>query len=321
MTNAVTFKGTPSIPPAIPPSDVPRMYEGMQIAIYGTIFDPQTKVQKASSRCTVARYILVGQVIVDAVNGANSITIRGGRGAIGGDDDIGTNGFTSKAAISANNVYSKWRAQLSAPGSLASFQKAKTEAMQVVSSSAVTFTVAATLGTSIPAPSTTLISLTADTPYSDIPANTHLQLGDLTSGEVVAVSSACTAIALTGSGLTSTCTILRWWPTSAQISVAVGTKATRVTYTQQLTPPLISFTISTTALTAGATTITLSADTKFTGASLVVGDVLLVNSEAIKSAPHVRDPLRYNITRPIYGAVGCRHNCYKFSNFYGGSSC
>ena len=180
-------------------------------------------------------------------------------------------------APTAVGSVSNWRAQLSAPGSATSFQTATTEPVQVVSSSAVTFTVAAALAVS--GVGTTTVTLTADTPYDEVPANTFLQLGDLTSGEVVTASS-CTAIAFTGSGSTKACTIKRWWPASAQTPIAIGTKATRVTYTQPSTPPIISFTI-TTALTAAAASITYTADTAFSATSLVVGDVLLIGSEAL----------------------------------------
>jgi len=172
---------------------------------------------------------------------------------------------------------SNWRAQLSAPGSAASAAAAATEAVQVVSAAPVTFTVANALTTVA-----TTVTLTADTPFNALPANALLQLGDLTSGEVVTVSPACTVAALTGSGLTtSTCVITRWIPSASRSAVVAGTKATWVSYNKPSTPPLISFTLDA-ALSSGALAMTLSADTGFS--TLAEGDVLLVGSEAIKIA-------------------------------------
>jgi hypothetical protein len=104
LVNAVVFKASPAAP-ATTPSAVPRTYEGSSIVIYGVTQDVQTKVSKTSSRCTVARYLLVGQLTADIPMIAQAtITIRGGRGTVGGDDEAGTNGFASAAAISAGTV-------------------------------------------------------------------------------------------------------------------------------------------------------------------------------------------------------------------------
>ena len=108
LKKAVVFEGNPTTIPnthPTPPSSVPRVYDGNQIIIYGQTIDPQTKVIKASSRCTVARYLIVGQLTTAIpVGAAATITIRGGRGSVGGDDDIGTNGFTTVSAISTGIV-------------------------------------------------------------------------------------------------------------------------------------------------------------------------------------------------------------------------
>ncbi len=186
------------------------------------------------------------------------------------------------APASVSSV-SNWRAQLSAPGSAASAAAAATEVVQVVSAAPVTFTVANALTTVA-----TTVTLTADTPFNALPAKALLQLGDLTSGEVVTVSAACTVAALTGSGLTtSSCTITRWIPSASRSAVIVGTKATWVSYNKPSTPPLVSFTLSV-ALSSGATAMTLTADTGFT--ALAVGDVLLVGSEAIRIAAACTPP-------------------------------
>ena len=185
---------------------------------------------------------------------------------------VGSLGSYSLATVSS---VSNWRAQLTSPGGSGS---AASEAVQVVSAAPVTFTLPVGLATGPTGAAT--ITLTSDTPYTLLPDKSYLQLGDLTSGEVVQMSGACTVTALTGTGLTtSTCSITRWLPTSAQTNIANGATATRVTYNQPPTPPLISFTLAT-ALLAADTTITLTADTTF--ASLAIGDVLLVGSEAIE---------------------------------------
>ena len=230
----------------------------------------------APNTITYVRTYIAGDTTVGASFGL-TVGLPGATSLLVGN--LGAYAPTAVASVS------NWRAQISAPGSLSSPLMATTEAVQVVSSSAVTFTVAGILA--VTGASSTVVTLTADTPYCDLPVNAYLQLGDLTSGEVVQVTVACNTIPLTGSGGAATCGISRWWPSSARFAISIGTKATRVMYTQPVSPPLISFTISSTALTSAATTITLTPDSAFVAASgspltsLAVGDVLLIGSEAI----------------------------------------